>query len=89
MYVSVNGGELKKVSAETKVSELADGAADAKGFFIGYEYYGPEAAEMTLEEVHPENGVLRVLKTSDCVVSETEKALTASRKQSCGKCKKK
>ena len=45
VYVSVNGGELKKVSAETKVSELADGAADAKGFFIGYEYYGSEAAE--------------------------------------------
>ena len=86
VYVSVNGGELKKVSAETKVSELAGDAADAKGFFIGYEYYGPEAADMTLEEVHSENGVLRVLKTSDCVVSETEKNLTASRKQSCGKC---
>ena len=28
----------------------------------GYEYYGPEAAEMTLEEVHPDNGVLRVRK---------------------------
>ena len=86
VYVSVNGSELKKVSAETKVSELTEDAAGAKGFCIGYEYYGPEAAEMTLEEVHPDNGVLRVLKASDCIVSETEKALLASRKQSCGKC---
>ena len=27
------------------------------------------------EEVHPDNGVLRVLKVSDCIVSETENVL--------------
>ena len=33
-----------------------------------------------------ENGVIRVLSEKDCIVTETEKRLTASRKQSCGKC---
>jgi len=43
-----------------------------------------EAEELTVASA--ENGVIRVLSEKDCIVTETEKRLTASRKQSCGKC---
>lgn len=87
-YVSINGGELKKAASDIKISELigAEALAGAKGLQIGYQYHGVDAADLTVAEAHVDNGVLRVLTDKDCVVSDTEKMLTASRKQSCGKC---
>lgn len=42
--------------------------------------------ELTLETAEITNGVIRVLTKKDCIVMETEKSLTASGRQSCGKC---
>lgn len=85
-YVSVNGEAVKKVSIDAKISELVD-LADAKAVLAGYQYYLPEViGAMTVEEAKIENGVLRVLGKNDCIVSETQKKLLASRRQSCGKC---
>jgi NADH:ubiquinone oxidoreductase subunit F (NADH-binding) len=86
IYVSVNGEAVKKVACDTKVSDVAD-LSGAKAVLAGYKYYLPEAiADMTVAEANIDNGVLRVFSEKDCIVSETEKKLTASRKQSCGKC---
>ena len=83
-YVSINGTALKKVACNTKIAELTD-LNSAKALQIGYEYYTAEEAE-ELTVASAENGVIRVLSEKDCIVTETEKRLTASRKQSCGKC---
>ena len=85
VYVSVNGGPVKKVAYGTKISELAD-LSDAKALILGYQLHKPEAAGLTVEEAGIANGVVKVLTAHDCVVAETEKRVMASRKQSCGKC---
>lgn len=88
IYVSVNKAPVKKVACDTKIADIvgAESLEGAKGFVIGYQYCGVDAAEKTVAELPVENGVIRVLTEKDCIVSETEKYLTASRKQSCGKC---
>lgn len=86
VYVSVNGEPVKKAACDTKVSDVAD-LSGAKAVLAGYKYYTPETiADMTVAEANIDNGVLKVLGEKDCIVSETEKKVTASRKQSCGKC---
>lgn len=86
VYVSVNGKALEKVACDTKVSNVAD-LSGAKAVLAGYKYYLPETiADMTVAEANIDNGVLCVLGEKDCIISETEKKLTASRKQSCGRC---
>lgn len=85
IYVAVNGGELKKASPDTKISELAD-LEGATAIQAGYRYLLPEDGDITLAEAEIDNGVLRVLTAKECVVAETEKRLTAYRRQSCGKC---
>lgn len=84
-YVSVNGAPLQKVTPAAKISDLAD-SGEAKAIQAGYQYYLPAQAGMTVEEAQIDNGVLKILTDQDCVVSETEKHLAVSRKQSCGKC---
>lgn len=88
VYVSVNGGELKKTACDTKIQSLLDeaGISDVKALLCGYEYQTADAAEKTVGEAGITNGVLRALTAKDCVVQETEKRLLASRKTSCGKC---
>jgi fumarate reductase flavoprotein subunit/NADH-quinone oxidoreductase subunit F len=86
VYVSVGGNSVKKVSLDTKVSDIID-LSSAKAVLAGYRYYLPETiAEMTVAEAKITNGVLRVLGDKDCIVSDTEKKITSSRAQSCGKC---
>ncbi|MDD3402503.1 MAG: NADH-ubiquinone oxidoreductase-F iron-sulfur binding region domain-containing protein [Hespellia sp.] len=86
VYVSVNGEPVKKAACDTKVSDVAD-LSGAKAVLAGYNYYTPETiADMTVAEANIDNGVLKVLGEKDCIVSETEKKVTASRRQSCGKC---
>lgn len=85
IYVSVNGGEVKKAAADTKIADLAD-TEGAKALLLGYRLHQPEDAALTVAEAGIANGVVRVLTEKDCIVAETEKKLTASRKQSCGKC---
>lgn len=85
VYVSVNGSGVKKVAPDTKVADLAD-TEGAKALLLGYRIHQPEDAALTVAEAGIANGVVRVLTEKDCIVAETEKRLTASRKQSCGKC---
>lgn len=85
VYVSVNGGAVRKAANGTTVAALAD-MADAKALLLGYEIRKPDAANLPVEEAGIANGVVKVLTAHDCVVAETEKHLTASRAQSCGKC---
>lgn len=86
VYVSVNGGELKKAACDAKIADIVE-LDGAKAVQLGYEYFtADEVAELTVSEAGITNGVVRVLTEKDCIVAETEKRLTASRKQSCGKC---
>lgn len=85
VYVSVMSGPLQQVTCDTKISELAD-CKDAKAILLGYQYYPPEAADLTVGEAQIENGVITVMTAKDCIVAETEKKLMACREQSCGKC---
>lgn len=85
IYVSVNGAQLQKVPYGTKLTEIAE-LDGAKAVRAGYRYLLPEAADIAVEDAEIDNGVLQVLTDKNCVVAETEKQLTASRKLSCGKC---
>lgn len=86
IYLSVNGQPVKKIACDTNVSDIVD-LSEAKAVLVGYKYYLPETiAEMAVAKAGIDNGVLCVLGDKDCIVCETEKRMTASRKQSCGKC---
>lgn len=84
VWACANGGEFKKVCPCTIVSELV--GENVKGVKLGYTVAGPEALSLKIGDVNVENGVVKALTTSDCVVSEVQKTLLASRAQSCGKC---
>lgn len=85
LYISVNGAPVKGFAGDTTIAQLAD-CTEAKALLLGYQLFQPDAAEKTIGEMPIDNGVVRVLTAKDCVVSATEKHLTASRQQSCGKC---
>lgn len=85
VYVSVNGGELKKVEYGTKLSELVD-LDGSTAIQAGYRYLSPQDGDLTVEKAGIDNGILRMLTAKECIVAETEKRLTSNRKQSCGKC---
>lgn len=85
VWVSVDGGELQKVADGTPVSALCD-LTDAKGLILGYAMHPVKDASLPVEEAGIQNGVVRVLRSTDCVVAETQKRLLASRARSCGKC---
>lgn len=85
MYISVNGKKLKRVSGDTKISDLAD-VSNAKALLLGYQYHAPEDAALSVSEAGIANGVIRILTEKDCIVAETEKKLLDARQKSCGKC---
>ena len=84
-YISVNGGKLAKISNDTKIAELI-AAEDVKAIQMGYTLHRPEDRELTVGNAGIINGVLNVLTSQDCIITEVEKELLASRKQSCGRC---
>ncbi|MFV0465399.1 MAG: NADH-ubiquinone oxidoreductase-F iron-sulfur binding region domain-containing protein [Lachnospiraceae bacterium] len=85
IYISIDGADLQKVTASTKISELRDLNA-IKAIQTGYRFLGAEAGEMTVEEAGVPNGVLNFITANDCIVSLTQKNLLESRRQSCGTC---
>lgn len=85
IYLSVNGGEVKKVPKDVKLSELLD-TENVKAVAAGYRLLTPEELSVTVEEAGIENGVLLGLTTENCIVKEVEEALMQSKTQSCGKC---
>lgn len=85
VYVSANGGKIKKFAYDTKISDIVD-VSDAKALLLGYQYHMPMDADLTVEDADIANGVVRVLTEKDCLITETGKQLLAARKQSCGKC---
>lgn len=84
VYVSVNGGELRKVPETTTLKELV--GQDVKGVQTGYLLRGAEALGLTVAEAGVENGVVNAITGADCVVAKVDENLLACRKQSCGKC---
>lgn len=84
VYLSVNGGELRKVSPDTRLRDLLEGTV--KGIQTGYVVRDAGALNLTVAEANPENGVLNAITSGDCVVDLTQKQLLACRTQSCGKC---
>lgn len=86
-YVSVAGGELKKIAYGTKVADLVE-LDDAKAVEIGSRLYtAAAAAEMVIDADTPlGDGLIQVLGNDKCLMQEAEKRLLAARKTSCGKC---
>lgn len=85
VYVSVNGGDLKKAASDTKIADLVD-LEGVKALRAGYDYITLEDAQMTVAEAGIDNGVLKTVTEKQCIVAQTEEVLTGYRKQSCGKC---
>jgi fumarate reductase flavoprotein subunit/NADH-quinone oxidoreductase subunit F len=88
VYVSINGEELKKVSKDLKIREIAAAAADRtiKGLEIGYRLYGTDALDLTVEEAAVTNGLIRTITEQDCLVKLARDRLLVSQKLACGKC---
>ncbi|MBQ8663964.1 MAG: 4Fe-4S binding protein [Eubacterium sp.] len=86
-YVSVAGGELKKVAYGTKLADIVD-IDDAKAVEIGSHLYtAAAAAEMVIDaDTILGDGSINVLGNDKCLMQEAEKRLLAARKTSCGKC---
>ena len=86
-YVSVAGGELKKVAYGTKLADIVD-IDDAKAVEIGSHLYtAAAAAEMVIDaDTILGDGSINVLGNDKCLMQEVEKRLLAARKTSCGKC---
>lgn len=84
LYISIDGGELKKVKRDTKVSGLVS-LEKAKAVWMGYRCYTPdEAANLPAETAT--TGLIRVLTDKDCIVDAVDRQLVKYRKASCGKC---
>ncbi|WP_170313397.1 NADH-ubiquinone oxidoreductase-F iron-sulfur binding region domain-containing protein [Lacrimispora amygdalina] len=85
IYVSVNGGSLKRVSPDTSVGDLT-GTKKGKGVLIGNRIYDNHALEMNLDESELDNGMVQILGENDCMIRLVEKDLLENRERSCGKC---
>ncbi len=85
IYVAAEGAAPVKADAGMKVSELVD-AGSAKAVIAGKRILTPAEAELTLEEAAPEDGYLHAVGASECIIQAVSGQLTASGKQSCGKC---
>jgi Na+-translocating ferredoxin:NAD+ oxidoreductase RNF subunit RnfB len=85
IYVSVDGGALKKVPRDLKIGELFEGRT-LKGLELGHQLYGRDALSLTVEESNISNGVVHALTERDCVIKLVNERLLASRNQACGKC---
>jgi NADH:ubiquinone oxidoreductase, NADH-binding (51 kD) subunit len=92
VYVAVqnNGklGEVRKISFGTKVSEIVETAADdIKGIEIGSKLYDVSALDFMIDAATPMgNGVITVIKKTECIIDEAEKRLLTARNIGCGKC---
>lgn len=86
-YVSVAGGELKKVAYGTKLADIVN-IDDAKAVEIGSHLYtASAAAEMVIDaDTVLGDGSINVLGNDKCLMQEAEKRLLDARKTSCGKC---
>ena len=85
IYVSVNGGSLKKEDPAALIGDLADPNA-GKGVLAGNRVYKSTEWNKTLKEAEVYNGVVRFLGGNDCMVQLAEKDLLKNRERSCGKC---
>jgi fumarate reductase flavoprotein subunit/NADH-quinone oxidoreductase subunit F len=85
LYVSINGGELKKIAPEIKISDLVE-TAGAKALKLGYRLRPVADAELTVKEAGITNGEVNVLTEKDCIIQEAGKWLSRSQNLCCGKC---
>jgi fumarate reductase flavoprotein subunit/NADH-quinone oxidoreductase subunit F len=85
VYVSINGGEIKKMPLETKIKSLVE-TDGAKAFELGYSLHPVEHADFTLDEVNIANGTIKILTEKDCIVQAVLKNIQEAQTMSCGKC---
>lgn len=86
IYVSFSNEGLKKWS-EPELTERLQQSADAKSVCIGWNYYDPKAlADLDMKNCNFENGVVSVLRDTDCIVADVEQKIEKAVRQSCGKC---
>ena len=86
IYVSFPDEELRKWSV-TEFAEKLQESADAKAVCIGWNYYDPKAlADFDMENCNFENGIVSVLRDTDCIVADVEQKIEKAIRQSCGKC---
>lgn len=85
IYISVNGGPLKKAAPDTLIGDLTDPDV-GKGVLAGNHVYSNREWNKTLKETEAYNGVLRILAGNECMVQLAEKDLLKNRERSCGKC---
>ncbi len=84
-YVAIGNGPLKKVPKGTKVKDILP-VEEVKAIEAGYQLLTPEAFEWSLDEMNIDNGILRTMTASDCLVQITQERLNAYKQASCGKC---
>ena len=83
IFISVNGGELKKVNGQVTLRKLV---GDVKGVRTSYTIKNAADLDLTVEKAGISNGVLEAITNDTCVVSLVAKKLLTDRHQSCGKC---
>ena len=83
VFVSVNGGQVKKVPGSTTLAELV---GEVKGVRTSYTIHNASDLHMKVEDAKVDNGFIETIKEDDCVVSLVSEKLLADRRQSCGKC---
>lgn len=86
-YISIDKGELQKVSYGTKIESLLDdNMRQCKVFEIGNKYYEKSILSKNIEDITITNGIIRGLDEESCIVNEAAKTTYEYRKKSCGKC---
>ena len=84
--ISVNGETPVEIPFGTKLGDVikADGV---KALLINHKFYPASVLETPITPDFPiGSGVITVVKDTDCIVSQTVKALRDLRAKSCGKC---
>ena len=83
IFLSVNGGELKKYPLDKRLRDLV---GDVKGVRTSYLIRNASDLDLTLGQAGLDNGVLQAINNDTCVVALVAEKLLKDRHQSCGKC---
>lgn len=90
IYASVNGAELKKYPADTAICDIAKESgielSSITAIISGYRLYGSESLSLSLGDIYPENGSIKMLTSSECPVNIVSELLHGSYLSGCGKC---
>lgn len=89
-YISVNGKKCKKYNSELKIQKIFEeeniDLENIKAFEAGFEIYNIENLDKSLRDININNGILKTIGNSECIVQKVQDKLLEYRKTSCGKC---